>query len=56
MNPVHLEKQDSLAWLCLQRPEAYNAFTQEMAGELLEYLFQLRQRIYQGGGHHRGGI
>ena len=39
MSPVRLEKQDSLAWLCLQRPEAYNAFTQEMVGELLEYLF-----------------
>ena len=56
MSPVRLEKQDSLAWLCLQRPEAYSAFTQEMVGELLECLFQLRQRIHQGGGHHRGGI
>ena len=43
MSPVRLEQQDALAWLHLQRPEAYNAFTREMAGELLEYLFQLRQ-------------
>ena len=43
MNPVRLEQQDSLAWLHLQRPEAYNVFTREMAGELLEHLFQLRQ-------------
>jgi 2-(1,2-epoxy-1,2-dihydrophenyl)acetyl-CoA isomerase len=43
MSPVRLEQQDSLAWLYLQRPEAYNAFAQKMAGELLEYLFQLRQ-------------
>ena len=43
MSPVRLEQQDSLAWLHLQRSEAYNAFTREMAGELLEYLFQLRQ-------------
>ena len=56
MSPVRLKNQDSLAWLCLQRPEAYSAFTQEMVGELLECLFQLRQRIHQGGGHHRGGI
>ena len=43
MSPVRLEQQDSLAWLHLQRPEAYNTFTREMAGELLEHLFQLRQ-------------
>ena len=43
MSPVRLEQQDALAWLHLQRPEAYNAFTREMAGELLDYLFQLRQ-------------
>ena len=43
MSPVRLEQQDALAWLHLQRPEAYNAFTREMAGELLEHLFQLRQ-------------
>ena len=43
MSPVRLEQQDSLAWLHLQRSEAYNAFTREMAEELLEYLFQLRQ-------------
>jgi enoyl-CoA hydratase/carnithine racemase len=43
MNPVRLEQQDSLAWLHLQRPEACNAFTREMARELLEHLFQLRQ-------------
>ena len=55
MSPVRLKNQDSLAWLCLQRPEAYNAFKQEMVGELLECLFQLRQRIHQGVGHHRGG-
>ncbi|MEC8360371.1 MAG: enoyl-CoA hydratase/isomerase family protein, partial [SAR324 cluster bacterium] len=43
MSSVRLEQQDALAWLHLQRPEAYNAFTREMAGELLEHLFQLRQ-------------
>ena len=43
MSPVRLEQQDALAWLHLQRPEAHKAFTREMAGELLEYLFQLRQ-------------
>ena len=41
MSSVRLEQQDALAWLHLQRPEAYNAFTREMAGELFEYLFQL---------------
>ena len=41
MSPVSLEQQDALAWLHLQRPEAHNAFTREMAGELFEYLFQL---------------
>ena len=43
MSPVRLEQQDSLAWLYRQRPGAYNAFTREMAGKLLEHLFQLRQ-------------
>ena len=43
MSSVRLEQQDALAWLHLQRPEAYNACTREMAGELLDYLFQLRQ-------------
>jgi enoyl-CoA hydratase/carnithine racemase len=43
MSPVRLEQQDALAWLHLQRPEAYNAFTREMARELLDCLFQLRQ-------------
>jgi len=56
MSPVRLEKQDSLAWLYLQRPEAYNTFTQEIADELLEYLFQPLQRIYQGSDYHRAGI
>ena len=56
MSPVRLEKQDSLALLYLQQPAAYNAFTQEIAGELLEYLFQPLQRIYQGSDYHRGGI
>lgn len=42
MTLVRLERQDSLAWLHLQRPEAFNAFTRELATELLEQLLQLR--------------
>ena len=57
MSPVRLEQQDALAWLHIQRPEAYNAFTRQMAGELLEYLFSTPTgRIGQGSGHYRRGI